>query len=307
MSAADKRLGVGRRGADLHAMTRPQKGEALQMVLPDHLHVQPGFNPRGRINKNAFDPDRLAALADSIRVKGLLQPLLVRPRPGMPGQYLLIAGERRWRAVNLVNEADRQAGRPISLPTVPVLVRDVDDDTALELAIIENGQREQVDLIEESLIGIERMQHLTGMNTQQLRVYLDNVRKGREEDRFELDSWLKQMYGAGVSAWSQKRARVLDLRPEERDAVSAGLPLNVALVLLKAPDEQRANLLGRAVQEQLSVRELSALIDLSGQASVTDRPLGKLKEAMPRLKKLKGAKAERLNTLLASIMELLEE
>jgi len=86
--------------------------------------------------RNGMDDDTLNELAESIRENGIMQPLVVRPRDG---GYELIAGERRWRA-------SQMAG----LATVPIVIRDVDDRTALELALVENLQRENLDPIEEA-------------------------------------------------------------------------------------------------------------------------------------------------------------
>ena len=87
-----------------------------------------------------FDPDQLEELTSSIREKGIMQPLLVRPSGGEAGRYELIAGERRWRAA-------QRAG----LSDVPVIVREVDDKEALELAIIENVQRADLNPLEEAM------------------------------------------------------------------------------------------------------------------------------------------------------------
>lgn len=85
-----------------------------------------------------FDEDAMAALAESIGENGLLQPIAVRPKKAGPG-YIIIAGERRWRA-------SRMAG----LDEVPVLVKEVTDEQAAALALIENLQREDLDPIEEA-------------------------------------------------------------------------------------------------------------------------------------------------------------
>jgi ParB family transcriptional regulator, chromosome partitioning protein len=84
-----------------------------------------------------FDEEALVALAGSMRERGLLQPVLVRPLPG--GTYELIAGERRWRAARLAG-----------LETVPALVRAQDDAASLELALIENIAREDLNPVEEA-------------------------------------------------------------------------------------------------------------------------------------------------------------
>lgn len=88
--------------------------------------------------RRIFDDDSLASLADSIRQRGVLQPLLVRPVDG--GMYQIIAGERRWRAA-----------RMLGLDEVPVIVMDVDDIETMQLALVENLQRENLNPIEEAL------------------------------------------------------------------------------------------------------------------------------------------------------------
>lgn len=92
------------------------------------------FNPR-----RTFDDSQLAELAESIRAKGLVQPIVVRPDKKRADGFEIVAGERRWRAA-------QKAG----LHTVPVVIRDLDDKEALELAIIENVQRSDLNAIEEA-------------------------------------------------------------------------------------------------------------------------------------------------------------
>ena len=87
--------------------------------------------------RKTFDDETLAELSASIAEHGLLQPIAVRPKPS--GDYLIVAGERRWRA-------SRMAG----LTEVPVIVKDVTDEQAMELALVENLQREDLDPVEEA-------------------------------------------------------------------------------------------------------------------------------------------------------------
>ena len=87
--------------------------------------------------RKTFDDETLAELSASIAEHGLLQPIAVRPKPS--GGYLIVAGERRWRA-------SRMAG----LTEVPVIVKDVTDERAMELALVENLQREDLDPVEEA-------------------------------------------------------------------------------------------------------------------------------------------------------------
>lgn len=102
----------------------------FQIVSPDVLSPNPG-QPR-----DDFSQEKLQELADSIKEKGILQPLLVRPST-QPGTYQIIAGERRWRAAMLAG-----------IQQVPVLVRALDDNEAMIAALIENIQREDLNPIE---------------------------------------------------------------------------------------------------------------------------------------------------------------
>src|SRR5690606_31803626 len=102
--------------------------------LPVDFIIANRANPR-----RTFDPDQLEELTNSIREKGVMSPLLVRPTDD-PNIFELIAGERRWRA-------SQKAGRH----DVPVIIREVDDKEALELAIIENVQRADLNPLEEAM------------------------------------------------------------------------------------------------------------------------------------------------------------
>ncbi|OGA20470.1 MAG: chromosome partitioning protein ParB [Betaproteobacteria bacterium RIFCSPLOWO2_02_FULL_67_19] len=112
--------------------------------------IRPGrYQPRSRMDEAA-----LAELAASIRVQGLMQPVLVRPVE--PGAYELIAGERRWRAAQMAG-----------LTEIPALVRAVPDEAALAMALIENIQREDLNPIEEAT-GLQRLVDEFGMTHEQV-------------------------------------------------------------------------------------------------------------------------------------------
>jgi ParB family chromosome partitioning protein len=108
----------------------PDTGERVQRVPLDRIRPCP-LQPR-----KDFPAESLRELADSIREQGIVQPLVVRERAGY---FELIAGERRWRAAQL-----------LQLPEVPIIIREADDRAALELALIENLQRENLNAIEEA-------------------------------------------------------------------------------------------------------------------------------------------------------------
>ncbi len=89
--------------------------------------------------RRRFDKAELEELADSIRVRGVLQPILVRPAPGAPGEWQIVAGERRWRAAQMASQH-----------AVPVMVRELTDAEVLEIGIVENVQRADLDAMEEA-------------------------------------------------------------------------------------------------------------------------------------------------------------
>jgi ParB family chromosome partitioning protein len=117
--------------SSLSAESQSGSGEALRHIAITQLDHNP-FQPRRRI-----DPNAIEELAASIRANGILQPLVVRR--SADGRYQILAGERRWRAA-------QQCG----LGEVPALVRDVNDQQMLELALIENLQREELNAVEEA-------------------------------------------------------------------------------------------------------------------------------------------------------------
>src|ERR1041385_5348881 len=123
------------RAAEVQEETNTQTG--TQNVPIDQIKPSP-FQPR-----RAFDEQKIAELAASIREQGLIQPLVVRRKPD---GFELIAGERRWRAA-------MKAG----LTEVPVIIRDATDNEALQLALVENLQREDLTPIEEAA-GYQRLQ-----------------------------------------------------------------------------------------------------------------------------------------------------
>ena len=129
-----RRLGRGLAaliGDDTHEEALEQDFRSLRHVPIELLHANPN-NPRKR-----FAEEDLESLAQSLKQRGLLQPLVVRPRT--QGGYEIVAGERRWRA-------SQRAG----LHELPVLVRELDDKTTLEIALIENIQRADLNALEEA-------------------------------------------------------------------------------------------------------------------------------------------------------------
>ncbi len=136
MAEKKKKLGrglsalLGESNEDYAKLDKVRTGKPVAVEL---LH--PGkYQPRHHVDQGAID-----ALAQSIREKGVLQPLLVRRHPDDASAFEIIAGERRWRAAQLAQ-----------LSEVPVIIKDFDDQTTLEVALVENVQREDLSAVEEA-------------------------------------------------------------------------------------------------------------------------------------------------------------
>ena len=133
MAAAAQKKRLGRGLASLIGADDAGADADDQRTVPLASLRASRFNPR-----RDFDQGHLDELATSIRERGLVQPLVVRPAKGEPDKYEIVAGERRWRAAQLAN-----------LHEVPVVIRLLSDQETLEIAIIENVQREDLNAIEE--------------------------------------------------------------------------------------------------------------------------------------------------------------
>jgi ParB family chromosome partitioning protein len=173
--------------------------------------------------RRSFEQDTLLALADSIRSRGVLQPVLVRPIHG--GRYELIAGERRWRAAGIAE-----------LDTVPAVIRRHDDASSLEMALIENMAREDLNPVEEARACAALVEEL-GLTREEV-----GLRVGRSR--------------VAVS----NLIRLLDLPDEALELIERGeLTEGHGRALLLAGDHADRRKLARdAVAGQWSVRELEA-------------------------------------------------
>ncbi|MBM4407225.1 MAG: ParB/RepB/Spo0J family partition protein [Chloroflexi bacterium] len=174
MARPDFRAAAARRLAEEHELSPA----IVSLLSPDvRRHATIRTIPLDQIEPNpeqprlAFDQASMDELTASVREHGVLQPILVRPLG--PQRYQLIAGERRWRA-------SRQA----ALPAIPAMVEDIDDDTALEIAIIENLQREDLSPLDEAAM-YDRMIREHGYSIRRLAEKLGKD-KGYVENRLRL-------------------------------------------------------------------------------------------------------------------------
>lgn len=190
------------------------------------------FQPR-----QEFDENEIRQLAESIKRQGLLQPVVVRPAG--PGFYELVAGERRWRA-------SRLAG----LEKIPAVVRDVDDKKMLELALVENLQRRDLNPMEKARAFRQLMQQ---------------------------HNWTQEALADAVAMSRPAVAnfmRLLELPPEIQEAVSrSSLSMGHARALLAVADRaKQMSLLKAILQDDLSVRAVEQLVSKKPEAAAAKAP-----------------------------------
>jgi ParB family chromosome partitioning protein len=269
------------------------QGSQSHVPLKDVIVVE-GFNPRNLLSSDAFTDVSLEDLAASIREQGILQPLLVRK---VGKEIQLIAGERRLKAARLAK-----------LTSVPVVFIEADDQRAYEIAIIENAQRKDLDLVTETLVGFEFLSRKLGLSVDDVVTYLNAVRKGRRDDTHGVEGLLRSVYGTGIGAWSVRRSVILKMLPEEHRAIREGvINARVCAELVGLPaGEVRSSLLGRAVDEGLSAEQLQALVraiskpeEAEGRSFRTRVDV--IRKKLPDLARLKGKDAERAEKLLGEI------
>jgi ParB family chromosome partitioning protein len=248
-----KRKALGKGLSALLPDPEPAGERANAEVGVDQLTPNP-YQPRARLA-----PETLEALAASVRASGIVQPILVRRTPG---GYQIIAGERRWRAAQLAG-----------LAAVPVTIRDVPDDRLLELALVENIQREELSALEEA----QAFQRLH----EELRLTQEEIGQRVGRDRATVANTL----------------RLLRLPREVRELLAAGgidAGHARALLALETAAEQAA-LAREAARRGLSVREVERRV---AQARATRSRTPARKDANTR------AAEERLRAALGTRVEI---
>lgn len=218
------------------APAAPDTRERVERV-PLHRIRPCSLQPRKK-----FSPEALQELADSIKEQGIVQPLIVRERNG---HFELIAGERRWRAAQLLNLAE-----------VPIIVRQADDRAVLELALIENLQRENLNPIEEA--------HGYSQLIEQFQLKQEEVAARVGKSRTVVANSL----------------RLLKLAPAIQEAIrDAFLSVGHAKVILGLVGEKQQKLAAdRVIKEGLNVRQTEALVTrlqarAEGKAAAPGAPL----------------------------------
>lgn len=191
---------------------------------PDLMVPVEKVQPNPDQPRRSFDQELLQDLANSIAEKGVIQPLIVRPNPRREGEYEIVAGERRWRAAQMAK-----------LHEIPVLIRDFNDTEVLEVAIIENIQRADLNPVEEAT-GYNQLMHKFGHTQEKLAEVLGKSR-----------------------SHIANSVRLLNLPEEVLAYVREGkLSSGHARALITADDP--AALARQVIQKNLSVRETEKLV-----------------------------------------------
>jgi ParB family transcriptional regulator, chromosome partitioning protein len=223
--------------------------------IPVDLIRQSQYQPRKTMN-----PEALRELADSIRIQGIVQPILVRPSGKTSGQYEIIAGERRWRAAQMAG-----------LHEVPALVRALPDNTAACIALIENIQREDLNPLEQAqsyarLFNEFEMTH-------------EAIAKAVGRSRSAITNFL----------------RLLELHKDvQKYLLSGNLDMGHARAIVVLPIEHQADIARRVVKSGLSVRETERLVR-GIQKSGTQKKKA-AKKLDPDIRKLQDELSEKLGT-----------
>lgn len=257
---ATKKRGLGRGldallgGASVSAMQE----EAAKVDTRELQHLPLDLIQRGKYQpRRDMDPQALEELAQSIKNHGVMQPIVVRPVSG--GRFEIIAGERRWRA-------SQQAG----LEKVPALVREVPDEAAIAMALIENIQREDLNPIEEA-VALQRLQQEFQLTQQQVA---DAVGKSR--------------------VTISNLLRLIALPEEIKTLLSHGdLEMGHARALLGLPAERQIEGARHVVARGMTVRQTEALVRqwLNTQQAPKSEP-----KSDPDIQRLEQRLAERLGS-----------
>ncbi len=221
---AVKKRGLGRGLDALLGGGLPSKSEADKSVMPAHT-LAVDLIKRGRFQpRRHFDADKLQELADSIAAQGVVQPIVVRPVA--TNSYEIIAGERRWRAAQLAGLAE-----------IPVVINDVDDQSAMAMGLIENIQRDDLNPLEEAQ-ALHRLLAEFELTHQQIA---EAIGKSRTT--------------------VTNLMRLLDLNPDVKEMIDERqLEMGHARALLPLEAEQQSTAARQVVARGLSVRETEALV-----------------------------------------------
>ena len=242
-----------------HAPATPRRPET-------HLPVE-RVHPNPEQPRRAFHDDALAELAGSIREKGIIQPLIVRPHKSQEGDYEIVAGERRWRAAQLAQ-----------LHEVPVIVRDFDDTEVLEVAIIENIQRADLNPVDEAM-GYRQLMDKFGHTQEQMSAALGKSRSHIANllRLLNLPEDVQRMLAAGKLTAGHARALVghPDAIKLAEQIVGKGLSVREAERLASKVDHPKAVPAPRPTAKDADTLQIEAELSATlGMKATIDHALG---------------------------------
>lgn len=260
-----------------------------------------------------FDSEKLDQLTASVKKHGILEPLLVRPLAGSSHQYELVAGERRFRAA-----------QALSLETVPVIIRELTDEEALALSLVENLAREDLNPVEETegviaLLGIELS--LESSEVISLLYRLENQQKGKithnviGSDSIEQIQSVFDGLGYSCSSFIANRIPLLRLPQDILDVLREGkLAYTKAIAISRIPEEaKRQEILRKAIQENWSLSTIKAEIQkFKSSPAEKTTPVRKIDQTLKQLKssqlwKSNPEKWQRIESLLEEMETLMAE
>lgn len=255
-----------------------------------------------------FDEEGLKQLAESIAAHGVLEPILVRP---VNNRYQLIVGERRTRAARLAG-----------LQTIPALVKELQDDDVIEIVLIENLQRNDLNPLEETDAVLKLLCYKLGQNEDAVREALKQIydqARGRvgntgisNEEAEVIHEVFARLGKFSATSFYSNRLPILDLPSDLLEAVRAGhLEYTKARLLSQVRDDAlRQELLRRTVEEHLSRDQLKAIIleQLHKVTPPVQMRLTTIKRNLNlrRLQKLSADQRNRVEALLSELEALLE-
>jgi ParB family chromosome partitioning protein len=252
-----------------------------------------------------FDPDKLEQLVLSIKEHGILEPLLVRPRPG--GEYELVAGERRYRAA-----------QKLGLAEVPVVIRKLTDEEALALSLIENLHREDLNPVEETegiLQLLSLKLNVAVEETISLLYRMQNEAKGKVTQNVlgsQSGEEVKSLFDSlGLMSWesfASSRLPLLKLPTEVLDALRRGeIEYTKATAIARVKDvSARRALLLAAIEEKLSLTQIAERIKATRPSGSQDSLKERIKQASSRLQKAKLWDSPEKQQVLEKLLEQME-
>ncbi|GGL13628.1 ParB N-terminal domain-containing protein [Deinococcus radiotolerans] len=220
------------RRRDLEGLLGTDVPDLTQRALPDrHLPVSQ-LTVGATQPRRAFDQDALDSLAQSVREHGVLQPILVRP---VGQQYEIVAGERRWRAAQLAE-----------LQEIPVVIREMDDQEARRLALIENLQRDDLNTLDEVDAKLELVSQVLNVPLAETRTRLmQMLREAPGPDHVALDTLFSTL-GEQWTSFARNKLKILKWSPLLLDAVRQGLAYTAAQQIAQVSAEHHPGLIALA-------------------------------------------------------------